>query len=331
MLAYIIRRILFLIPLLVIISIIVFAIILIPPGDFMTYYANRMEAAGYDLTEDQIEALRRLFGLDKPAYAQYLIWVKNMFRGNFGLSFTYQQPVSKLLAERVPMTVVISLLTTLFIWVMAVPIGIYSATHQYSVFDYFWTLVGFIGVATPSFLLALVVIWVAFSQFDITAIGLFSQELEDAPWSLARVWDLLKHVWAPVVIIGMSGTAGLIRVMRGTLLDELNQQYVITARAKGLSERKLLIKYPVRVAINPIISTIGWMLPTIISGEILVSTVMNIPTAGPLLLNALLNQDMYLAGSIVFILSILTVVGTLISDILLAWLDPRIRFEQRGA
>jgi peptide/nickel transport system permease protein len=327
MLDYIIRRVLFLVPLLVIISIIVFAIIQIPPGDFMNYYVNRMAAAGYELSEDEVMALRQLFGLDKPIYIQYFIWVKNMFRGNFGLSFSYLEPVSKLLLERVPLTALIFLLTTLFVWLMAVPIGIYSARHQYSLFDYFWTFVGFIGVATPPFLLALVVIWIAFSQFEITVIGLFSPEFEAAPWSLGKMVDLLKHIWAPVVIIGMSGTAGLIRIMRGTLLDELNKQYVITARAKGLSESRLLIKYPVRVAINPIISTIGWMLPGIISGEILVSTVMSIPTTGPLLLQALLNQDMYLAGSILFILSILTVVGTLISDILLAVLDPRIRFE----
>jgi peptide/nickel transport system permease protein len=225
------------------------------------------------------------------------------------------------------LTATVSILTTLFIWAMAVPIGIYSATHQYSLFDYLWTLVGFVGVATPSFLLALVVIWIAFSRFGISAIGLFSSEFEAAPWSFAKLLDLLKHIWVPIVIIGLSGTAGLIRVMRGTLLDELNKQYVVTARAKGLKEGNLLFKYPVRVAINPIISTIGWMLPGIVSGEVLVSMVLNIPTTGPLLLRALLNQDMFLAGSIVLILSTLTVIGTLISDLLLAWIDPRIRYE----
>jgi peptide/nickel transport system permease protein len=327
MLSYIIRRILLMVPLLVVISIIVFAIIQLPPGDFMTYYIAQLKQAGHAIADEEIAALRQMFGLDKPLYVQYLIWVRNMFRGNFGISFAHQRPVSELLAERVPLTIIVSLVTTAFVYAVAVPIGIYSATHQYSLLDYFWTFVGFIGVATPGFLLALVVIWIAFSQFGITAIGLFSQEFQGASWSVAKALDMLKRVWVPVVIIGMSGTAGLIRVMRGMTLDELNKQYVVTARSKGLRETRLLLKYPVRVAVNPIISTIGWMLPGIISGEQLVSMVMNIPTTGPLLLGALLNQDMFLAGSIVFILSVLTVIGTLISDLLLVWLDPRIRYE----
>lgn len=328
MLQYILRRILFLIPLLFITSIIVFTLIQLPPGDFMTYYIMQLESQGTDVAEDQVVSLTRLYGLDKPFHVQYLIWMKNiLMEGNFGISFTYDRPVNELLAERVPLTIAVSLLTMVFIWAVSIPIGIYSATHQYSFFDYLWTFVGFIGVAVPGFLLALVFIYIAFKVFNISAIGLFSPAFDGAPWSIAKLWDLLKHIWVPVVIIGMSGTAALIRVMRGMTLDELNKQYVITARAKGLTELRLLFKYPVRVAINPIISTVGWMLPAVISGEQLVSMVLNIPTTGPLLLTALLNQDMFLAGSIVFILSVLTMIGTLISDVLLAWLDPRIRYD----
>jgi peptide/nickel transport system permease protein len=328
MLEYILRRVLVLIPLLFIISILIFAIIQAPQGDYMTYYIMQLESQGTDVADEEVAALRRLYGLDKPMYTQYFIWIKNiLLEGNFGNSFTYDEPVSDLLGERVALSVAVSLLTTLFVYAVAVPIGIYSATHQYSLFDYLWTFVGFIGVATPSFLLALVFIYLAFKWFNMSAIGLFSPEFEGAPWSVEKLWDLVKHIWVPVVIVGMSSTAGLIRVMRGTLLDELNRQYVITARAKGLSELRLLMKYPVRVAINPIISTIGWMLPGIFAGEQLVAMVLNIPTTGPLLLGSLLNQDMFLAGSIVLILSVLTLIGTLISDILLAWLDPRIRYE----
>ncbi len=288
----------------------------------------QLEAAGTSVAEEEIETLKRLFGLDKPMYVQYLIWLRRIviFR-DFGVSFQYQTPVSELLAERVPLTVAVSPATTVFVWVVAVPIGILSATYQYSLLDYFWTFVGFLGLSVPSFLLALIALYVAFKQFNMSAIGLFSVEYQDAAWSVRKLLDLFNHLWIPVIIIGMAGTAGFIRTMRGTLLDELKRQYVITARSKGLTEIRLLLKYPVRTAINPIISTIGWLLPGIISGEVLGSVVMNIPTTGPLLLTALLNQDMYLAGSVVLILGCLTVICTLISDILLTWLDPRIRFE----
>lgn len=328
MLRYIFNRVLSLIPLLFVISIISFTLIQLPPGDFLTMHIMRLRSAGSTVAEDEVARLVQLYGLDRSQLQQYLIWMgRIIFHGDFGVSFQYNQSVTSLLAERIGLTVMVSLFTIVFVWCVAVPIGIYSATHQYSFFDYFWTFVGFVGLATPAFLLALVVIWFAFSRLGISAIGLFSPEYESAPWSMAKFVDLLKHAWVPVVIIGLSGTAGLIRVMRATLLDELNRQYVVTARAKGMKEGRLLLKYPVRVAINPIISTIGWMLPAIISGEVLVSTVMNIPTTGPLLLGALLNQDMFLAGSIVMILASLTVIGTLISDILLAWLDPRIRYN----
>lgn len=329
LLPYIAKRILILIPLLFMISIISFILIQLPPGDFLNMYIMQLRASGTTIHEEQIAQLKFLYGLDKTLPEQYLIWMKNiLFHGNFGNSFQYNRPVADILLARIPLTAAVSIATTIFIWLVAVPIGIYSATHQYSLVDYFWTFISFIGVAMPSFLLALIFIWIAFVVFDISAIGLFSPQFENAPWSFAKVVDLLKHIWVPVVIIGMSGTAGLMRTMRGMMLDELNKQYVITARAKGLSELRLLVKYPVRTAMNPVISTIGWMLPAIVGGEVLVSMVLNIPTIGPVLFTALMNQDMYLAGSIVFILSVLTVVGTLISDILLVWLDPRIRYEE---
>ena len=329
LLPYIAKRILILIPLLFMISIISFILIQLPPGDFLNMYIMQLRASGTTIHEEQIAQLKFLYGLDKTLPEQYLIWMKNiLFHGNFGNSFQYNRPVADILLARIPLTAAVSIATTIFIWLVAVPIGIYSATHQYSLVDYFWTFISFIGVAVPSFLLALIFIWIAFVVFDISAIGLFSPQFENAPWSFAKVLDLLKHIWVPVVIIGMSGTAGLMRTMRGMMLDELNKQYVITARAKGLSELRLLVKYPVRTAMNPVISTIGWMLPAIVGGEVLVSMVLNIPTIGPVLFTALMNQDMYLAGSIVFILSVLTVVGTLISDILLVWLDPRIRYEE---
>ena len=322
------RRILLLLPLLLLVSVISFVLIQLPPGDILNMEVLRLRSAGTQISEEQVEALRQLYGLDKSLPEQYWLWLTNiLFKGNFGTSFTYMKPVGEILAARVPLTAVVSILTALFVWITAVPIGVYSATNQYSLFDYFWTFVSFIGVATPGFLLALVFLWTAFVLFDISAIGLFSQEYETAPWSWAKIVNMLQHIWVPIVIIGMASTAGMMRTMRGMMLDELNKQYVITARAKGLTETRLLVKYPVRTSLNPTISTIGWMLPGIISGEALVSMVLNIPTTGPVLLQALLNQDMYLAGSIVFVLSVLTVIGTLISDIFLVWLDPRIRYE----
>ncbi len=325
---YIGRRILLLLPLLLVVSVVSFVLIQLPPGDILNMEVLRLRSAGTQISEEQVEALRQLYGLDKSLPEQYWLWITNiLLEGNFGTSFTYVKPVSEILAARVPLTAVVSILTAIFVWLMAVPIGVYSATNQYSIFDYFWTFVSFIGIATPGFLLALVFLWIAFVQFGISAIGLFSQEYETAPWSWGKIVNLLQHIWVPIVIIGMASTAGMMRTMRGMMLDELNKQYVITARSKGLTETRLLMKYPVRTSLNPTISTIGWMLPGIISGEALVSMVLNIPTTGPVLLQALLNQDMYLAGSIVFVLSVLTVIGTLLSDILLVWLDPRIRYE----
>jgi peptide/nickel transport system permease protein len=251
-----------------------------------------------------------------------------LLRGDFGRSFEFQKPVVDVLGERVILSMIITLTTSLFVWGASLPIGIYAATHQYSFFDYFWTFLGFIGLAVPNFLLALLIAWIVYTQFGLNVVGLFSQQYQDAPWSVAKGIDLLRHLWAPVIVIGMAHTAGFIRIVRGTLLDELQKPYVVAARARGLSERRLLVKYPVRVVLNPMISTIGWTLPALVSGEVIVSLVLGIPTTGPILLQALMSKDMYLAGGIFLILSSLTIVGTLVSDILLTWLDPRIRYER---
>ena len=327
MLEFIIRRLLLFIPLLFIVSIVSFIIIQLPPGDFLTSYIAQLRASGTDVSEETIQSLIQLYGLDQPLHIQYFRWIGNIItRGDFGRSFQWNKPVAEVIGERLSLTIAISLLTMLFTWVVAIPIGIYSATHQYSIFDYVFTFVGFIGISVPGFLLALIILWVSHSYLGLTITGLFSPEFVASPWSLAKILDMFKRIWVPVVIIGLSGTAGLIRVMRATLLDELKKQYVTTARAKGVPERTLLFKYPVRMAINPLISTIGWMLPSIISGETLVSIVLNLQTTGPVLLRATMCQDMYLAGSFILILSALTLTGTLISDILLAWVDPRIRY-----
>lgn len=308
-------------------SVAVFAIIELPPGDYMSSYITTLRASGQTVDQQKIEIMTKMYGLDMPAYLRYFKWMGNMFRGNFGKSFTFNRPVLDLLVERLPLTVLISLLSMVFTYAVAIPIGIYSATHQYSVMDYGVTFVGFIGLATPNFLLALVLMLFFLRAFGWDPGGLFSTRMQAEPWSFAKFVDMLKHLPIPIIVIGTAGTAGLIRVMRGCMLDELNKQYVTTARAKGVPERKLLLKYPVRVAMNPIISTIGWMLPAVVSGETITAIVLNLPTTGGLLLGALLNQDTYMAGSTLLILSILTVLGTFISDILLVWTDPRIKFE----
>jgi peptide/nickel transport system permease protein len=248
-------------------------------------------------------------------------------RGDFGYSFEWRRPVAQLLWDRLGFTFIISLATLLLTWIIAFPIGIYSAVRQYSIGDYLFTFLGFLGLAIPDFLAALVLMWIAFAVFGQSVGGLFSPDYVDAPWSVAKVLDMLSHLWIPALILGIGGTAGLIRIMRANLLDELHKPYVTTARAKGLPELKLILKYPVRVALNPFVSTVGWSLPHLISGTVIVGVVLNLPTNGPLLLRALLSQDMYLAGSFILMLSVLTVIGTLVSDILLAWLDPRIRLQ----
>ena len=325
LLIFIIRRIILMVPTIIIISIISFIIIQAPPGDYVTAYIARVQASTNQLLKQEaIEALRARYGVDQPVYVQYFKWVWRILHGDLGMSMQWNQPVSTLIAERVPWSILLASLALVFVYAVSIPIGMLSATHQYSIRDYIFTFIGFIGLALPNFLLALVFLWLYFVYTGNAALGLFSPEFQNATW-LPKLVDLLKHLWMPIIIIGTAGTAGTIRVMRANLLDELQKPYVMMARAKGLSERKVLYKYPFRIAINPIISTIGWILPALISGEVLVSLVLGIPTIGPLFLNSLLMQDMYLAGSIVFILSLLTVIGTLISDILLAWVDPRIR------
>jgi peptide/nickel transport system permease protein len=313
---------------LIIISIISFVIIQLPPGDFLTMYVMQLQSRGYRLAQEEVARLAERYGLNDPLYVQYFKWIKNIILyGDLGRSFQYDKPVSVLIKERIGLTMLISICTVFLTWIIAIPIGIYSATHQYSIFDYLFTFLGFIGVSLPGFLIALIFIYIGIAYLGINITGLFSPQFADASWSLGKFIDMLKHIWVPIVVIGINGTAGMIRTMRGCLLDELSKPYVVTARAKGLPERKLLIKYPVRVAINPILSTIGWLLPGIVSGETLAAIVLNIPTTGPLLLTALRSQDMYLAGSFILILSALTLLGSLISDILLAWIDPRIRYE----
>lgn len=329
MLFYIIRRFIYMIVVLFIISIISFIIIQLPPGNYLTSYAIQLRATGHVIGEAEIVSLEKQYGLDLPMYQQYFRWVWKMFHGDFGRSFEWNKPVSDLIAERLPLTIIISLFTLIFAYAVAIPVGIYSATHQYSVGDYSFTVIGFAGLAIPNFLFALILMIFFYKYFGLEVGGLFSTEYALAPWSVGKVIDMLKHLPIPIIVIGTAGTAGLIRIMRGCLLDELRKQYVITARAKGVKERTLLWKYPVRVAINPIVSTIGWELPLIVSGETITAIVLGLPTIGPLLFRALMGQDMYLAGSTIMLLSFLTVIGTLLSDILLVWIDPRISYEKR--
>ncbi|MEV8468328.1 ABC transporter permease [Fluviibacterium sp. DFM31] len=324
---FILRRALYMIPTVFLVSIVTFIIIQLPPGDYLDSLAAEMGESGVDNTA-VVEQLREQYGLGQPMYLQYWKWMTGiLLEGDFGISFEKNLPVTDVIWDRLGWTFAISLLTLLFIWMVALPIGIYSAVRKYSVGDYVATFFGFVGLAVPNFLLALVMMYVAFRYFGQSVGGLVSPEYLDQPWSGAKFVDLLKHIWMPVFVVGTSGAAALIRIMRANLLDELYRPYVVTARAKGMSEFQLLLRYPVRVALNPFISTIGWILPTLVSGEIIVAVVMNLPTTGPLLLRALLVQDMYLAGSLILIVSLLTVIGTLLSDVLLAWVDPRIRYQ----
>lgn len=327
MLQYILRRILWAIPTLIFISIVSFIIIELPPGDYVTSYLASLAATGEYMDSEVAEELRIRWGLDKPLHVRYLKWMWGVLHGDFGYSLEWKMPVDRLIWERLTLTFVLSLSTLLFTWLVAIPIGVYSATHQYSLFDYVFTLFGFLGRGIPNFLLALVLMWIGFAFFGMDVGGLFSPEFLNAPWSLAKVWDMLKHLWIPMIVIGTSGTARLIRIMRANLLDELHKPYVATARAKGLPENRLLWKYPVRVALNPFVSTVGWALPGLVSGTTITAIVLSLQTTGPLLYRALISQDMQLAGSFIMLLSTLTVIGTLISDVLLAWLDPRIRYE----
>ncbi len=327
MIRYVAQRLLLLPFLMIVYSFVIFVIIKAPPGDFLTTYVANLSSSGTSITTEMLQALRHDYGLDEPFLVQYLRWMQNLLHGNMGLSLEYQRPNLDLIKEQLVLTIALALMSFVLTWVIAVPAGIYSATHQRSVIDHIFTVVNYIGVATPNFMLALILMWVAFSYFGISVTGLFSPDFVDAPWSFARLMDLMAHIWLPAVVLGIAGTARLTRIMRANLLDELNKPYVVTARAKGMREWRLVLRYPVRLALNPLISTIGWYLPALFSGSLIVATVMNLPNIGPLLLRALINQDMFLAGGILLIYSFLTIVGTLLSDVLLALIDPRIRME----
>lgn len=327
MLTYLARRVMLALLTVWAVSALSFVIIKLPPGDYVTSYIAQMSASGGYVSEQEAEAMRREYGLDRPIYEQYLRWMGLVVQGRFGVALEWRRPVIEVIGDRLWLTMVVSVAAVILTWALALPIGIYSAVRQYSLGDYVATFVGFIGIAVPSFLLALVLMYLGFKLFNANVGGLFSDAYALAPWSLGKVWDLAKHLPLPTLVLGLAGTAQLIRIMRANLLDELGKPYVVTARARGLSEMRLVLKYPVRVALNPFASTIGYLLPYIVSGSIIVSLVLGLPTVGPLLLRALIAQDMFLAGTIVLLLGVLTVVGTLLSDLLLLWIDPRIRLE----
>jgi peptide/nickel transport system permease protein len=314
------------------VTIVTFVIIQLPPGDYLSTYITRLEQqSGDTISEEQIQALRRQYGLDLPLYQRYFKWMGSVFRGDFGFSYDWQQPVADLIWDRLLLTFMIGFISVFVTYGIAIPIGIYSATHQYSFGDYVFTTVGFIGLAIPNFMLGLILLFLAFKLFGMNLTGLFSPEYLDAPWNAAKVWDLIKHLPIPVFVVSTAGAAGLIRVLRATLLDELQKQYVITARSKGVSETRLLFKYPVRVALNPLISNLAWLFPALISGGTIVAIVLGLPTAGPMLFRSLITQDTFLTASILLFLVILTVVGTTVSDILLVVVDPRIRMERSAS
>jgi peptide/nickel transport system permease protein len=328
MLHYLGRRVLYMLPTLLAVSIVAFIIIQLPPGDYLTTLMADWASQGGAVEKGTLEALRERYGLGQPIYVQYWKWISGiLLHGDFGLSFEFNKPVGEVIWGRLGYTFLISFITLMFIWMIAVPIGIYSAVKQYSIGDYLSTFLGFLGLAIPNFLLALVLMYISVRYFGQSVGGLFSPDMQEAPWSMEKLLDFASHVWLPVVVVGTAGLAALIRILRANLLDELFKPYVVTARAKGMSEFRLLLRYPVRVALNPLISTLGWILPTLVSGEIITAVVLSLPTTGPMLLRSLLSQDMYLAGSLILMLSTLTIIGTLISDILLAWADPRIRYQ----
>ncbi|MBO1075187.1 ABC transporter permease [Roseomonas marmotae] len=328
MLKFILKRLAWMVPALLVVSFLSFVLIQLPPGDYVTTYIATLAASNETVDQNTAMELRQRFGLDQPMIVQYVKWISNiLLRGDFGLSFEWQQPVSGLIWERMALTLVLTFATLLATWGIALPLGVFSAVKKYSIADYVLTFFSFVGLAVPSFLLAVVLMYIAAVEWGQEVGGLFSDAYVNAPWSMAKVVDLLEHLWIPVIILAVSGTASLVRVMRANMLDELNRPYVTTARAKGLSEFRLLMKYPMRVALNPFISTIAWLLPNLVSGSIIVAIVLNLPTAGPMLLQSLMSQDMYLAGAFVLLTCVLTLLGSLISDILLAIADPRIRLE----
>ena len=326
MLRFIARRLLYMLPMTLVITVASFAIIQLPPGDYLTTLTARMSDQGTDVDQAQLAALRERYGLDESIWVQYWRWISAIVvHGDFGHSFEWNQPVAALLGQRLPLTIVLAVATLALTWLIAFPIGVYSATRQYSWGDYFFSVLGFLGLAIPNFMIALALMYLSHRVFGASVGGLFSPEFVDAQWNLGKLLDLLGHLWIPVVVLATAGTASLVRILRANLLDELRKPYATAARARGLDERRLLIRYPLRMALNPFVSTVGWILPALVSGEIIVSQVVTIPTTGPLLLGALMSQDMYLAGSIILMVSVLTLVGTLLSDIALAALDPRVR------
>jgi peptide/nickel transport system permease protein len=328
MLNYVIKRLIYMLPTLFGMSLIAFTIIQLPPGDYITSLLATMADSGQNVDPAQLEAMRRAYGFNDPIWLQYWKWISGiLFRGDFGYSFEWNRPVADLIWERMGSTLAISIASLLFVWAVSLPIGIYSAMRRHSVGDYGFTLLGFIGLAVPNFIMALVLMYLSYRYMGQSVGGLFSPEYVEAPWSWGKFLDLLAHLWIPIIVIGTNGTAALIRILRANLTDELSKPYVITAKAKGLPEYKAVVKYPVRIALNPFVSAIGWVLPELISGVTITAIVLNLPTAGPLLLRALISQDMYLAGSFILLMGVLTLVGMLISDILLALLDPRIRFN----
>lgn len=328
MLTFVLHRLLILVPFLFLVSIISFIVIQLPAGNYVDTYVNVLKMQGGTVSEAQIESIEAMYGLDRSLPVQYGMWITNIvLRGNFGNSFRYNRPVADILSERVPRTMSISLVAILLTWLTAVPLGILSAVKRYSFWDHLFTFISLIGLAVPGFLLALILMYAVYAKTGWMISGLFSPEFRAVPWSFAKFSDMLKNIWLPLLVLSITGVAGIIRVLRASLLDELNKQYVTTARAKGLSEWQLIMQYPMRIALNPLISTVGWMLPAVVGGEIVVSKVLNLPTTGPVLLEATTAQDMYLAGGIVLILSVLTVIGTFVSDVLLALNDPRIRIQ----
>ena len=329
MLAYLVRRVLYAVLALWAVSVLSFFIIQLPAGDYVNAYIASLESLGEGgLPNDAAESIRETYGIDRPLPVQYFKWITRiLFDFDFGISFQSTAPVSEIIGPRLLLTVVLALATVVFTWIIAIPIGIISAVKQYSVLDYVVTFLGFLGLAVPDFLLALVLLYIAFAWFDFSVGGLFSPEFVNAPWTLARIWDLGLHMIIPMIVLGTSGTAATIRIVRANLLDELRKPYVVAARAKGVPEWKLILKYPVRIAMNPVISLTAYILPFLISGSIIVSVVLALPTMGPVLLQSLLAQDMFLAGSIILLVGAMTVIGTLLSDILLVWADPRVRFE----
>ena len=324
---YFLRRICIMGLTLVVISALVFIIIQLPPGDYLTTYIEELKAQGEVVDPKKITFLRSQYGLDKPMTTQYFVWLVGMLQGDFGYSFEYDLPVTDVVGDRMWLSMILNFATVLFVYMMSFPIGVYSATHQYSWGDHGLTFIGFLGLATPNFLLALILLYFANVWFGTSIGGLMEPEFIDQPWTLGKIKSVLAHLWVPVVVIGTSGTAGMIRRLRANLLDELQKQYVVTGRAKGLGELRLLIKYPMRMALNPFIADIGSLLPQVVSGSVIVSAVMSLPTTGPMLLSALQSQDMYLAGSFLMFLAVLTVIGMFVSDVLLAMLDPRIRLD----